>query len=357
MTELMNYLQREYFGNTLQNYLWCLFLFLAGVVVLILLEKLVIRRLRKITEKSETKIDDAIFRIAEKTIVPLLYLGAFYLAVKYLTLTPVIDKLVHSFVIIILAVQFTRLILGVVIYFLEEAWLKEEGKVSGRKISKGIVTLTKIGVWGIAIIFILDNLGYNVSAVVAGLGISGIAVALAAQTILGDLFNYFVILFDRPFKSGDFIIVGDFLGVVEHIGIKTTRIKSLWGEEVVFSNSDLTGSRVKNYKKMERRRVMFKLGVIYQTTLEQIKKIPKIIRGLIEKVDDTIFDRAHFQGYGDFSLDIEVVYYVMGNDYNKYMDIQQQINFAIKEAFEKEGIEFAYPTQQLYMTKAEEPTT
>ena len=190
--------------------------------------------------------------------------------------------------------------------------------------------------------------------VVAGLGITGIAVALAAQTILGDLFNYFVILFDRPFKRGDFVIIDDFLGVIVHIGIKTTRIQSLWGEELVFSNTDLTSSRIKNYKKMEKRRVLFKLGVTYQTTSEQIKKIPQIIRGIIEKVEDTIFDRAHFQSYGDFSLDIESVYYVIGNDYNKYMDIQQQINFAIKEAFEKEGIEFAYPTRTLFINKEEQ---
>jgi len=209
-------------------------------------------------------------------------------------------------------------------------------------------------VWSIAGVFILDNLGYNISAVVAGLGISGIAVALAAQTILGDLFNYFVILFDRPFKRGDFVIIDDFLGVIVHIGIKTTRIQSLWGEELVFSNTDLTSSRIKNYKKMEKRRVLFKLGVTYQTTSEQIKKIPQIIRGIIEKVEDTIFDRAHFQSYGDFSLDIESVYYVIGNDYNKYMDIQQQINFAIKEAFEKEGIEFAYPTRTLFVNKEEQ---
>ncbi len=200
----------------------------------------------------------------------------------------------------------------------------------------------------------LDNLGFKISAVIAGLGIGGIAVALAAQAILGDLFSYFAILFDRPFEVGDFIILGEYLGTIEHIGIKTTRIRSLSGEQLVFSNTDLTSSRLRNYKRMGKRRVVFKLGVTYQTTLKQLKTIPGIIENIIKGVKDTTFDRVHFSSYGDFSLIFEVVYYVMSRDYNKYMDIQQVINFAIKKEFEAGGIEFAYPTQTLYLTKTAE---
>jgi small-conductance mechanosensitive channel len=192
---------------------------------------------------------------------------------------------------------------------------------------------------------------------VAGLGIGGIAVALAAQAILGDLFSYFVIFFDRPFEIGDFIIIGDFMGSIEHIGIKTTRIRSLGGEQLVFSNTDLTNSRIRNYKRMEKRRVVFKLGIVYQTTTSQVKEVPGIIKTAIENVQDTVFDRAHFATYGDFSLDFEVVYYVLSGDYNKYMDIQQDINFEIKEEFEKRGIEFAYPTQTLFLEKEQENRT
>jgi small-conductance mechanosensitive channel len=187
---------------------------------------------------------------------------------------------------------------------------------------------------------------------VAGLGIGGIAVALASQALLGDLFSYFVIFFDKPFEIGDFIIVGDKLGVVEYVGIKTTRIHALSGEQIVFSNTDLTNSRVHNFKKMEKRRVVFKLGVIYQTPAEKLKSIPRIVKDIIEEQQDVTFDRGHFQSFGDFSLNFEFVYYVAGADYNKYMDIQQAINFSINDIFAREKIEFAYPSQTLFVNTA-----
>ena len=198
----------------------------------------------------------------------------------------------------------------------------------------------------------LDNLGFEVSTVIAGLGIGGIAIALAAQAILGDLFSYFVIFFDRPFEIGDFVILpNEFMGTIEYIGIKTTRIRSLSGEQIVVANTDLTNSRIRNYKRMERRRVVFKLGVIYQTTSKQLAEIATIVKTIIENQSDTTFDRGHFQSYGDFSLNFEFVYYVLSGDYNKYMDTQQAINLKIYEEFEKRGIEFAYPTQTLFVSK------
>jgi small-conductance mechanosensitive channel len=214
-----------------------------------------------------------------------------------------------------------------------------------------IYTVIRVVFWTVAVLVILDNFGVKISTLIAGLGIGGVAIALATQAILKDLFSYFIIFFDRPFEIGDFIIVGDFMGVVEHIGIKTTRLSSLGGEQLVFSNTDLTDSRVRNYKRMAKRRVVFKLGVIYQTTSQQLKEIPSIIEGIIKSIDDAVFDRAHFLSFGDFSLDFEIVYYVIGNDYKKYMDIQQEINLTIKEELEKREIEFAYPTQTLFLEK------
>jgi len=205
--------------------------------------------------------------------------------------------------------------------------------------------------WATGAVFILDNMGLHISTLVAGLGIGGVAIALAAQAVLGDLFSSFAILIDKPFKVGDFIIIGDYLGAVEHIGIKTTRIRSLSGELLVFSNSDLTNSRIRNYKLMEKRRVVFKFGVIYQTTLERLKSIPPMIKEIVENIDLASFDRAHFFSYGNSSLDFEVVYYIQGNDYNLYMDIQQKINLKIFEKFKEKGIEFAYPTRTLYVNK------
>ena len=159
------------------------------------------------------------------------------------------------------------------------------------------------------------------------------------------------IMFDRPFELGDFIIVGEYMGVVDHLGIKTTRIRSLGGEQIVMSNKDLTDSRVRNYKRMERRRVVFRLGVTYQTPYGSLRDIPGIIAAVIQEIEDTAFDRAHFFSYGDFSLLFEVVYYVLGNDYTKYMDIQQRINLRIHEEFEKRKVEFAYPTQTVYLNR------
>jgi small-conductance mechanosensitive channel len=231
-------------------------------------------------------------------------------------------------------------------------YLRTRGSDSTLKKSlQGILTVVKFVIWGGAVIFLLDNMGFKVSAVLAGLGIGGVAVALAAQAVLKDLFSYFCILFDRPFVVGDFIIVGDYLGTIEHIGIKTTRIRSLSGEMLIFSNSDLTDSRVRNYKLMERRRVLFQLKVVYQTPLERVKEIPIMLAKIIKGVEGTVFDRAHFLSFGDFSLDFEVVYYVIGGDYNKYMDIQQQINFAVMREFAEKKIEFAYPSQTVFLQK------
>ncbi len=229
----------------------------------------------------------------------------------------------------------------------------EELSAERASAARTIGIVIKAVLWTVGLLFVLNNMGVNITAAVAGLGVGGVAVALAAQAILGDAFSSFAIYLDKPFVVGDFIIVGDHLGVVEHVGIKTTRVKSLQGEQLVFSNTDLTSSRIQNFKKMEQRRVPFTIGVTYQTPSAKLKKIPGMIRGIIEGIESTKFDRAHFKAYGDFSLNFEIVYYVFGSDYNVYMDIQQRINVAIYEAFEKEGIEFAYPTQTLYVNKAD----
>jgi small-conductance mechanosensitive channel len=202
------------------------------------------------------------------------------------------------------------------------------------------------------LLLVLDNLGVNITALVAGLGVGGVAVALAVQTILSDLLSSLSIALDKPFVIGDFLMVGDMLGSVEYVGLKTTRLRSLSGEQLVFSNTDLLGSRIRNFGRMYERRVAFNLGVTYQTTREQIRKVPAIIREAIETQDRTRFDRSHFKEYGAYSLNFESVYYINGPDYNQYMDIQQAINLTIHEGFEREGIDFAYPTQTLVLQQA-----
>jgi small-conductance mechanosensitive channel len=207
----------------------------------------------------------------------------------------------------------------------------------------------RVGVWSVALLVILDNLGINVTALVAGLGVGGIAVALAAQNILGDLFASLSIILDKPFAVGDFLIIGDYLGSVERVGIKTTRMRSLSGEQIVFSNNDLLSSRIRNYGRMFERRVVFSVGVTYQTPAAKLASISKLLKEAVTAEDGVRFDRAHFKQYGDFALIYEVVYYVLSPDYNRYMDIQQAINISIFESFAAEDIEFAYPTQTIFL--------
>ncbi len=348
-----NLLQTSFLGNSIQDYLIFIAIFTAGIVTVRILKGISLDRLKTWSEKTATTIDDFILLILEKKLFPLFYFGVFYISFNSLTLNESARKIIDVAGIIIMTYFGLRLILELINYSLERYWVRKEVDQNRQGSLKGIITIVKVLVWGIGITFLLDNLGFKISTVVAGLGIGGIAVALAAQTILGDLFSYFVIFFDRPFETGDFIILDDYMGTIEHIGIKTTRVRSLGGEQLVFSNTDLTNSRIRNYKRMEKRRVVFNLGFIYQTTSEQLKEIPPIIRKAIKNVKDTEFDRAHFSSYGDFSLNFEIVYYVLSGDYGKYMDIQQEINFVLKEELEKRGIEFAYPTQTLFMDKPE----
>ncbi|MBU0468422.1 MAG: mechanosensitive ion channel family protein [Candidatus Omnitrophica bacterium] len=350
MLEIMN---KIILGNAVQDYTECLVFFLFGMLFVIYVERVIIKRLKKYSEKTETTVDDFILRLIHRVFLPLSYASVGYLSVISLNMHPILKKFLGVVVISILTFVVARLITTIINYIFTVFWKKRGQSAAMEGSLRGILRVINFLIWSLAIIFFLDNMGFKISAVIAGLGIGGVAVALAAQAVLADLFSYFAILFDRPFEIGDFIIVGDFLGVVEHVGVKTTRISSLSGEQIVFSNTDLTNSRVRNYKRMQKRRVVFKLGVTYGTSLEKVKEIPKIIEGIIKGIKDTTFDRAHFLAYGDFSLVYEIVYYVMSGDYNKYMDIQQEINFEIKNEFKKKQIEFAFPTQTLYVNKEE----
>lgn len=347
------FLQQTYFQNEIIDYLTVLAIFILLIIVIKISQGLLIKLLKAWAKKTTTKIDNKFVIAFEQKIKPflnLLYFSVLYFSIKQLNFNPQIEKFLNVFFIVLLTFFGVRFLLSIITYSVETYWIKKEKDLSKKQVLKGVITILNLVAWSIAIIILLDNLGIKVSALVAGLGIGGIAIALAAQTLLGDFFSYFIIFFDRPFKIGDFIIVGDYLGTVDHIGLKTTRIHSLSGEQIVFSNQDLTNSRVRNYKQMDRRRVAFQFGVIYQTPLEQLKKIPRIVEDIITNIPETSFDRAHFASYGDFSLNFEVVYYVQGSNYNKYMNVQQEINFQLKEAFEKQEIEFAYPTQTVLLT-------
>ncbi len=222
--------------------------------------------------------------------------------------------------------------------------------VSPEASTLGVVGLAARGaLYLVLILLVLDNLGINVSALVAGLGIGGVAIALAVQNILGDLFASLSIVLDRPFEVGDFIVVGDHMGAVEHVGLKTTRVRSLSGEQLVFANGDLLGSRIRNFKRMAERRVVFSIGVTYRTSAADLERTSAMLREIVTAEPGVRFDRAHFRSCDDSALTFEVVYYVLDPDYNRYMDIQQRINLEIVRRFESRGIDFAYPTRTLYV--------
>ncbi|MDZ7623451.1 MAG: mechanosensitive ion channel family protein [Ignavibacteriaceae bacterium] len=292
-----------------------------------------------------------------KSLIPILYVLAFYLSVKTLTLHPKFERAIDVISVILVTFYIIKMItsafrFGLHSYIKIKAEAEEDAERRIKQI-RGITAIISFFIWVIGFVFLLDNLGFEITTVIAGLGIGGIAIALAAQAILGDLFSYFVIFFDRPFEIGDFIVIGEFKGSIEHIGIKTTRVRSLSGEQLVFGNSDLTSSRIQNFKRMERRRVVFKIGLIYQTSSEKLEEAVEIVKKIIIDHPDVTYDRGHFASFGAFSLDFEFVFFVLSNDYNRYMDIQQDVNFKVYREFEKRGIEFAYPTQTLYLNKEE----
>jgi len=345
-------LDRVFLGNSISDYAVALLILAISILFVKIIVRYLVGRLKKIAKKTATTFDDFLIKVLEKIGLPALYISCFYVSAKTLRLPPAAGSLVNILEMIVITFFAARIMVMLVGWSINVYFVKRQQDPTVIRSLDGMLWAFKIVIWVLAIVILLDNLGYKVSTIIAGLGIGGIAVAIAAQALLKDFFSYFSIVFDHPFKIGDFIIIGDFMGTVEYIGIKTTRIRSLGGEQVVFSNTDLTDSRVRNYRAMEKRRVLFRLGVTYQASLKQLKEIPGIIENIIKSVKETAFDRAHFFSYGDFSFVFEIVYFVLSPDYNKYMDIQQEINFAIKEEFEKHGIEFAYLTQTLYLNKA-----
>jgi len=346
-----DFLNQIYFGNTILKYITAIGIFLLVLAVVKIFRLIFLKRLKKWAEKTQTTIDDFIIIGIQKSVIPIMYYGTLYMAASTLKLSPDASNVLNIISIFVITFFAIRLITSILNFSIDSYTSKQEQGEQKAKQLKSISALARFVIWGIGLVFLLDNLGFDITAVVAGLGIGGIAVAIAAQAILGDLFSYFVIFFDRPFEIGDFIIVDDKTGTIEHIGIKSTRIRSLSGEQLVLSNTDLTSSRIHNYKKLQRRRVVFQLGVIYQTPEDRLKIIPELVKQIIVDQQDAEFDRAHFKSYGDFSLNFEFVYYVLSSEYGVYMDIQQAINLKIYEMFEEKGIEFAYPTQTLFLTK------
>ena len=348
MDQLLN---STFLDNTLLKWGIAIMIIIGALVIIKIFKGVIIIRLKKWALKTQTNWDDFLIEMIEKSVIPLLYISSYYFAIMSLSLYDKLEKVIHVaylfsftyFTLKIISVAFKKFVYS----FIQ----REENSESKEKQAGGLIAISNIIIWICGFIFLIDNLGYNVTTLIAGLGVGGIAIALAAQAVLGDLFSYFVIFFDRPFEIGDFVNIGPDSGIIEYIGIKTTRIQTLSGEQLICSNTDLTNSRLRNYKRMEKRRIVFTLGVTYDTSHEQLSKIPEIVKKIITSKNQLQFDRGHFSEFGDFSLNFEFVYYVKNPEYAVYMDNQQAVYLDIFSAFESEKIDFAFPTQTLYVNK------
>lgn len=355
MMETIVFLQSvSYFGNTLWQLIISAFVFVILIGVLMLFQSIVLRRLKKLAEKTTTEADDVAIGIVASIRPPLYFIISLYISYRFLNFSSAVDSVVNFTFFVVVSFEVIRSFGKLVDYFIEihtKKLTSEEEKKHIRGMMKIMKNLILVGLGILAVLLILSNYGVNVTSIVASLGIGGLAIALAVQNILSDIFSSFSIFIDKPFQIGDFIVVGTDMGTVQKIGLKTTRIKTLRGEELIISNKELTSARVQNYKRMERRRVEFNLGVVYGTDTKKLAKIPGLIESIITKVDGLTFSRCHFKSYEDSSLNYETVYFVETASYEQYMDKNQAINLAIYQAFEKEKIEFAYPTQTIFVKK------
>jgi len=312
------------------------------------LKPMLLRRLSALSQRTCTSIDDAAAKLVEATRLSLVFVLALCAGAQQLALSGNPEKFIDGIAVIVVFLQFGLWLAALLDFWVGRSRTRAIGSNAAAATSLAAVSLLgHVLVWALVLLLALDNLGINITALVAGLGIGGVAVALAVQNILGDLFASLSIVVDKPFVIGDFIIVDEYMGTVEYVGLKTTRIRSLGGEQIIFSNSDLLKSRVRNYKRMYERRVQFNFDLVYETSLEKLEQVPGLVRGLIEAQQKVRFERAHFQGFAASSLRFEVAYWVLDADYNLYMDIQQAINLGMMRELQRREIRFAYPVTAL----------
>jgi small-conductance mechanosensitive channel len=309
--------------------------------------------LKRISTKTKTDIDNLLLDLIEKIPWTFYVLISFFVAFRLADVPSVLSDTLWYAILAVLVYYMVRAVY-IIIDFSRDFIIKKRKAADPHEdisLIELLARLLKYSMWFVAFLLILSNAGVDITTLIAGMGVGGLAIALAAQNVLGDIFSAFSIYFDKPYKVGDFIMIGSDMGTVEKIGIKTTRIKTLNGWELVVENKEMSSSRVNNFGRFPRRRVVYDIGVTYQTPVERMREIPVMVKKIIDDQEMTTYDRVHFKKFGDFSLVFEIVYYVESPDYNLYMDKQQAINLSIMEAFKAQGIEFAYPTQTLFLEK------
>lgn len=345
----------EFYHNSGYDYFLALAIFVGLIIVLKIFQAFILLKLKNLAKKTKTDFDDVMIEIFRKVKPPFYFFVALYFGIKMLVLPNLLESVISVLFIIAIVYEVIRGLERLVDYFMDKYLARieksEESHATSVSMVKTLKLFFRIGLWMVGIIMVLGNLGVNITSLVASLGIGGIAIALALQNILSDIFSSFSIYMDKPFVVGDFIQVDTNRGTVEKIGIKSTRIRTPEGEELIVSNQELTTARVQNFRRMQKRRNQFNLGVVYGISSEKLEKIPGLIKDIVNSVDGAEFDRCNFASYGDSSLNFEVVYFVSSREMRDFMDVNEKVNLEIYKRFEKEKIEFAYPTQTIILEK------
>jgi small-conductance mechanosensitive channel len=347
--DVREYLTLEWYGNPVGSWLIALGVFVGVVGILLLLRRLVVGRFITFAGRSSNEVDDLLVDLLKRTrITVLMILTLAAIALLLLVLPGPVRTAAKVIAVVALFVQGMSWGNAIISFWVNH-YAARRGMTTGSSAATvgALVVLARMVLFLVLLLFALDNLGFEIAPLIAGLGIGGIAVALAVQNILGDLFAALSIVVDKPFVVGDFIIIDTHMGTVEHIGLKTTRLRSLSGEQVIIGNADLLRARINNYQRMVERRAVFSIGVAYETRPDALGRIPVIIREAIGHQDRVRFDRSHFKGFDASALSFETVYWVLTPDYNVYMDIQQAINIELFSRFRAEGIGFAYPMRSV----------
>jgi small-conductance mechanosensitive channel len=338
-------------GDRLLDWLTALGIAAAVLLALLGLKRLAARRLARLAERTETDLDDFVIGLARRTRTLLVAVPSLYLGSLYLELPAGAARGLKGAAALAVFLQVALWSTAGIDYWMTRQHRRREQDAAAAALMSVLRFAAKLVLWSVVLLLALDNLGVDVTTLVAGLGIGGVAVALALQNVLGDLLASLSIAFDKPFVIGEAITVDDLTGTVESIGMKTTRLRSVSGEQLVLANGELLKSRIRNWTRMSERRVVLSFGVLYETPAGAVERIPEIVRGLVEEQDLTRFDRTHFKAFGASSLDFEAVYWILSPDYRTFMDRQQAINLGLLRAFQEEGIGFAYPTQTLILQR------
>jgi small-conductance mechanosensitive channel len=344
INELYRLLEMEFLGNSVLDWSVAVVAFLVTFTVLPLVRGY-IRALRKRKPVHQHAVLDFATELVARTSRLFLWPLAFWVGASLLVIPERADTIIDRVMLALWWLQVGLWAVAAASFFID----RRRGAPTDRGYSGSIDIIhfvVRLAIWTLVLLVALDNLGIEITTLVAGLGIGGIAVALAVQNVLGDLFASLSITLDKPFTVGDFLVLDSTMGTVERIGVKSTRLRSIGGEQVIVANADLLKARVHNFGRMYERRVVFTISVRYETPIATVREIPEMLAAIVRRQQRVRFDRSHFLKYGDFALIFEVVYFVLDPDFNLYMDIQQAINLEILEAFDRRGIVFSYRERQ-----------